>query len=640
MRMRLHASIGATIFSAFVAMGLLTATVGGYGLYVLQTAGGFVVNLYDRPLMALNFDRAASLDFAAMDKEMIRRAIVADEERSAVDEKIGHLSKTFGEDLAVAAARSMFDDEKAVIRQINDLVAQWNELRLGPDKNTAAGDIDKLAARVFERFDLLAELATGHSFVERRKVVSAIAFFEYSGQAALVLALALSACITVLLLRRIVRPLREAAAIADRIAEGELQAPIPAGGDDETGLLLRSMSVMQQSIREMVEREKAQRRSAQNRLVEALESSREAIVLVDAESRIVIANSQLASFFPTVAPQLEQGMNFTDAFRHLDGLVVGTGPGAADVTGDIARAALLSAGSEFRLWDGRWLRVSRSATEEGGFFLLISDFSDIKEREQRLDEARRQAEAASEAKSAFLAAISHELRTPLNAIIGFSEILAGQMFGELGDAKYVDYAHSIQHSGTHLLGIINNVLELTKYQAGKLELAPESIDLVAIVDSSIAIMRDQCARAELALLTQVPGSLIIRGDPGKLQQVLLNLLSNSAKFTKPGGSVTVLAESIDDGSIRLQVADTGIGMSPDEIPIALTVFGQVDSRLARRYDGTGLGLPLAKSLVELHGGSLEIDSAPGKGTTVAILLPREPASSGVAGRRSTLVRVA
>jgi signal transduction histidine kinase len=219
-------------------------------------------------------------------------------------------------------------------------------------------------------------------------------------------------------------------------------------------------------------------------------------------------------------------MNFTDAFRHLDGLVVGTGPGAADVTGDIARAALLSAGSEFRLWDGRWLRVSRSATEEGGFFLLISDFSDIKEREQRLDEARRQAEAASEAKSVFLAAISHELRTPLNAIIGFSEILAGQMFGELGNAKYVDYAHSIQHSGTHLLGIINNVLELTKYQAGKHELAPESIDLVEIVNSCVAIMRDQCARAELTLLTQVPGSLIMCGDPGKLQQRLLLLLCN------------------------------------------------------------------------------------------------------------------
>ena len=309
--------------------------------------------------------------------------------------------------------------------------------------------------------------------------------------------------ITLILLRRIIRPLRDAAAIADRIAEGELQAPIPAGGPDETGVLLRSMTVMQDNIRVMVEREKAQRRSAQSRLVDALESSREAIVLVDAESRIVIANSQLASFFPTVAPQLEPGMSFTDAFRHLDGLVIGTvWPGATDPTGELTQRDLLSAGSEFRLWDGRWLRVSRSATQDGGFFLLISDISDIKEREQGLDEARRQAEAASEAKSTFLATVSHELRTPLNAVIGFSEILSGQMFGELGNSKYVDYAHSIQHSGKHLLGIINNVLDLTKYQAGKLAVASESIDFVEIVESCVAIMRDQCARGELALLTR------------------------------------------------------------------------------------------------------------------------------------------
>jgi len=641
MRLPFQASIGATIFGAFVVMGLLTAAVGGYGLYVLETAGGFVVNLYDRPLMALNFDRAASLDFAEMDRELIRLANAADTERPAINAKIERLSKTFTEDLVVAATRSMFDDERAIIRQINELVARWNELRLGPDGTAAAADLDKLAGTVFERFDLLAELATGHSFVERRKVVADVAFFRYSSQAALILALALSTCITLILLRRIIRPLREAAAIADRIAEGDLQAPIPAGGHDETGLLLRSMTVMQDNIRVMVERETAQRRSAQSRLVDALESSREAIVLVDAESRIVIANSQLASFFPTVAPQLEQGMSFTDAFRHLDKLVIGAlSPGVTDASGELAQRDLLSAGSEFCLWDGRWLRVSRSATLDGGFFLLISDFSDIKEREQGLDEARRQAEAASEAKSAFLAAISHELRTPLNAVIGFSEILSNQLFGELGNAKYVDYAHSIQHSGTHLLGIINNVLELTKYQAGKLELVPESVDLVAVVESCAAIMSDQCARGELTLLKRLPDELMMLGNRRKLQQMLLNLLSNAVKFTKPGGTVTVRAEAVADGSVRLEVADTGIGMAADEIPIALTVFGQVDSSLARRYDGTGLGLPLVKSLVDLHGGTIAIDSAPGKGTTITISLPREPAGAAGVDVGTALERVA
>jgi two-component system cell cycle sensor histidine kinase PleC len=640
MRVRLHPSIGATIFGAFVAMGLLTAAVGGYGLYVLETAGGFVVNLYDRPLMALNFERAASLDFAEMDRELIRRAIAPDAERAAIDAKIERFSKTFGEDLAVAAERSMYDDERAVIAQIGRLVAQWNELRLGPAKTETAAELDKLSATVFERFDLLAELATGHSFVERRKVGTAIALFKYLGQAALILALALSMGITLILLRRIVRPLREAAAIADRIAAGEMQAPIPEGGRDETGLLLRSMTVMQDNIRIMVEREKAQRRSAQSRLIDALETSREAIILVDSENRIVIANSQLANFFPTVAPKLEQGMSFIDAFRYLDGLVVGTVPTGADASGEINRSDLLSAGSEFRLWDGRWLRVSRSATRDGGFFLLISDFSDMKVREQRLDEARRQAEAASEAKSAFLAAISHELRTPLNAVIGFSEILSGQMFGELGHPKYIDYARSIQHSGTHLLGIINSVLEITKYQAGKLEFWPESVDLVAIAESCIAIMSDQCARAELAVVTHLPDVLMMRGDRGKLQQIMHNLLSNAVKFTRPGGTITVLAEFVADDTVRLQVSDTGIGMAPDEIPIALSVFGQVDTRLERRYDGAGLGLPLAKSLVELHGGRVAIESTPGEGTTVTVQLPREQASSPAANDGEAAAQVA
>jgi signal transduction histidine kinase len=506
MRVRLQASISATIFGAFVVMGLLIAALGGYGLYVLQSAGGFVVELYDRPLMAINFDRAASLDFAEMDKELIRRGTASSQDQFAIDAKIEHLARTFGEDLAVAAARSLYDDEKAVIEQIRQLVAHWNELRLDPAKMTAADDLDTLAAKVMERFDLLAELATGHSFVLRRQVVSAIAFFKYSSIAALILALALSAGITFMLVRRIIRPLRGAAAIADRIAEGELQAPIPEGGGDETGLLLRSMAVMQQNIRDMVEREQAQRRSAQNRLIEALESSHEAVVLVDAEDRIVIANTQLANFFPTLAPQLDSDISFTEAFRQVEQLA---SPTAAIDGGADAAAAPASSDRELRLADGRWLRISRSRTQEGGFFLVISDFSDVKEREERLTEARHEAEAASAAKTTFLANMSHELRTPLNAIIGFSEIMASELLGKMGTPAYVQYAHDIRQSGGHLLAIINSVLDLSKSEAGKLQLTREHLDLREIVESSVAIMRQQCARAGLSLTAVMPDAPLL-----------------------------------------------------------------------------------------------------------------------------------
>jgi signal transduction histidine kinase len=626
MRVRPPTSIGARIFGALILMGLLTTLVGGYSLYVLESAGGFVVQLYDRPLMAINFDRAASLDFAEMDKALVQRIGASEPGRAVIDARIEHLSRTFEEDLAVAADRSLADDERAVIQQIQGLVTRWNDLRLGRATLSTPDELDHLAEQVMGRFDMLAELATGHSFVERRKVVTAIGNFRYSSAAALVAALALSAVITFFLVRRIIRPLKGAAAVADRIAEGELHTPIPSGGRDETGLLLRSMSIMQQSIREMVEREQAQRRSAQNRLVEALESSREAIVLVDAEDRIVIANSQVATFFPMLARRLGGNVTFSETFGRIEALL--SAPSAAEPTADVLGFSEATTEREFRLADGRWIRISRSHTQEGGFFLLISDFSDIKEREERLDEARHQAEAASAAKSTFLANMSHELRTPLNAIIGFSELLSSQMVRQIGSEAQIQYARDIWQSGSHLLAIINSVLDLSKSEAGKLQLACDEVDLGELIGSSLNMMREQCARAELSLTAQLPEApLRLWADAAKLRQVLLNLLSNAIKFTEPGGAVAVSAEAAADGSVTMRVVDNGIGMSTEEIPVAFAPFGQVDSRLARRYEGTGLGLPLSKALVQLHGGTITIDSTPGKGTTVIVTLPREPAQA-------------
>ena len=626
MRVRLPTSIGATIFGALILMGLLTTLVGGYSLYVLESAGGFVVQLYDRPLMAINFDRAASLDFAAMDKALVRRSGASEPDRAAIDARIEHLSRTLAEDLAVAAARSLTDDERVVIQQIQELGARWNDLWLGRAEPSAPDELDQLAAQVMGRFDMLAELAVGHSFVERRKVVTAIGNFRYWSVAALAAALALSAIITFFLVGRIIRPLKGAAAVADRIAEGELNTPIPPGGRDETGLLLRSMSVMQQSIRDMVNREQAQRLSAQNRLVEALENSREAIVLVDAEDRIVIANSQVAGFFPMLARRLDGNATFSETFGRVEALLsesAAAGPGA-----DVLGFTGATTDREFRLADGRWIHISRSHTQEGGFFLVISDFSDVKEREERLDEARHQAEAASAAKTTFLANMSHELRTPLNAIIGFSEILSSQMVSRLGSEAQVQYARDILQSGSHLLAIINSVLDLSKSEAGKLQLVCDEVDLGELIESSLKMMREQCARAELSLTAQLPEApLRLWADGAKLRQVLLNLLSNAIKFTEPGGTVAVSAEAAQDGSVTIQVTDNGIGMSAEEIPVAFAAFGQVDSRLARRYEGTGLGLPLSKTFVQLHGGTITIDSTPGKGTTVIVTLPKEAAQA-------------
>ena len=324
----------------------------------------------------------------------------------------------------------------------------------------------------------------------------------------------LSAAITLVLARRIVRRCATPHRSPDRIAGGELETPIPQGGADETGALLRSMTVMQDGIRVMVEREKTQRRSAQTRLAEALENSHEGIILVDADGRVLLANSQLSRFFPSLAPAIAPGMKFASIFRRLPELVM------ADEDGDTAQPAhplsadeLLSEGRQFRLLDGRWLRVSRSPTQDGGLFLMISDFSEIKEREQGLNAARQLADAANQAKTAFLANMSHELRTPLNAVIGFSEILLSQMFGPLGSERYNGYAKDIFDSGRHLLSVINNVLDLTKSQAGQLQLTLEPVNLVQIVASCATMMREQCLRGELRLDIEAPPSRWCDGTP-------------------------------------------------------------------------------------------------------------------------------
>jgi signal transduction histidine kinase len=277
-------------------------------------------------------------------------------------------------------------------------------------------------------------------------------------------------------------------------------------------------------------------------------------------------------------------MRFTEAFRQAAELV---GPAASDYGSDASAGPYLPLERELPLTDGRWLRISRSPLRDGGFFLLISDFSDVKEREERLTDARRAAEAASEAKGTFLANMSHELRTPLNAIIGFSEVMAGEVLGKL-NPSYVQYAKDIRQSGGHLLDIISSVLDLSKSEAGKLTLSDQLLDLNEIIGASVTMMRDQCARAKQTLFAVVPPEPIaVRGDAAKLRQVVLNLLSNSAKFTDAGGTITVSAAATERAAV-VRVTDNGIGMSPEQIPIALAAFGQVDSRLARRYEGTGL----------------------------------------------------
>lgn len=239
-----------------------------------------------------------------------------------------------------------------------------------------------------------------------------------------------------------------------------------------------------------------------------------------------------------------------------------------------------------------------------------------------LVEADEHASTAAQAKSQFVANMSHELRTPLNAILGFSELIKNQAFGPLGDPRYLEYANDINYSGAHLLDVINDILGLSKIEAGKMELVEESIELHDVVDKTVSLMRTTAETAGVNLKTDVSEQLPrVLADERCVRQILLNLLSNAVKFTPLGGNVFVEAKQTGAGGIAVIVKDSGIGIAPEDIETVFEPFGQVETNMARRYEGTGLGLPLVKSLVELHGGELSLESELGVGTVVSVTFP-------------------
>jgi len=273
------------------------------------------------------------------------------------------------------------------------------------------------------------------------------------------------------------------------------------------------------------------------------------------------------------------------------------------------------------LSDGRWIRMTASATSEGGSIIFLSDFTQIKDREESLRRATREAKAANAAKTRFLANMSHELRTPLNAIIGFSDIIQGELFGPVGNARYLDYSGDILRSGRHLLDVINSVLDLSKSESGKMTLEARPVDMRDVLQDCVTMVREQLAAAKLNFVVEgLDQPLLLSGDPAKLRQIFLNLLSNAIKFTERGGTVRLEAAHTAIG-IAVTVSDTGIGMSPEDLQVALQPFGQVDNRLERRYEGTGLGLPLTRAFVELHGAAMTFDSARGQGTRITVTFP-------------------
>ena len=358
-------------------------------------------------------------------------------------------------------------------------------------------------------------------------------------------------------------------------------------------------------------------------LTDAIESINGGFVIYDAEDRLVLMNRTAREWNPDFAAVALPGATHEELIRAAakTGRLVGTGPDIDAIVQQRLQLHRNAYGQPIeRCVGGRWFQVTEYPTSDGGVVVLRTDITELKQANLRLEEARLIADQASRAKSEFLAMMSHELRTPLNAVLGFSEIIRDHV-DTLPSAKVAEYAADVYSSGTHLLTLINDVLDLSKMEAGRMELNRQPIEVDEIVDRSLRMVKDRAMRHSIDIIKEVAPHLPpLWADERKLIQILLNLLSNAVKFTPDGGRVVISAHH-DRNSVILRVADNGIGIAADDIAKALSPFGQIDSLLTRQHAGTGLGLPLAKNLAELHGASFELESALGLGTTVTLRFP-------------------
>jgi len=425
-----------------------------------------------------------------------------------------------------------------------------------------------------------------------------------------------------------------------------LRARCEVTRQSDQGLHLIGIAVDVTEQKQLVERSAA----ADLRLRDAIETIPEAFVLWDADNRLVLCNSNYQALHDLPDEAIAAGAPYEQVV-------------AASRKSAVQRKFGAEFGSrtfEVRLDDGRWLQISERRTKDGGYVSVGTDITNIKLHEEKLIESERlqrvtienlresqlqlkaqtaelailahnyaeeksRAEEANQAKTKFLANMSHELRTPLNAIIGFSEIMESGMFGPLGADKYNEYCSDIRASGLYLLEVINDILDMSRIEAGRMKLQFDDIDLERIVQESMRVVSGRAQDKSVALSGRVRPHVRFRGDLRAVRQILLNLLSNAVKFTPEGGQVTVRG-CASHASLFITVKDTGIGIPREALGKLGRPFEQVEGQLTKTYQGSGLGLAIAKSLIELHGGAMRIRSAVGTGTIVVVRMPlRQPA---------------
>jgi signal transduction histidine kinase/DNA-binding response OmpR family regulator/HAMP domain-containing protein len=572
-------------------------------------------------------------------------------------------------DLKNLAGRSKLSAKEKL--DLNDLISKWKQYENSAHDTIEVGSTDAAMATMMlgqadDKFTALASefKRMADSVAASTNLISTELYSDAEQKKIFivvgsVIGLLLSIVVSIMVTRSIVQPVKAVTNAMQKLSSGDTEVEIGyRGRGDEIGQMVEAIKVFRKNTIEMrameienLETEKKNLREigeARTRLTDAIETISEGFSLYDADDKLVIFNSKYKNHFAAHADIIEPGTTFETIVRTATERGViddAEGGHEAWLAERIAQHKAPSSTHLQHRSDGRWIQVSERKTAEGGVVATYADITELKQREAELAAARDAADEANRTKSSFLANMSHELRTPLNAIIGYSEILQEDA-ADKDDKSTIDDLQKIESAGRHLLGLINNILDLSKIEAGKMDVFIEPVDVPALVKEVVSIVKPLTDQNENAIEVICPADIgSFRSDQTKIKQCLLNLLSNASKFTSKGRLTLAVARE-GGAQVRFAVSDTGLGMTPEHLGRVFQAFSQADASTTKRFGGTGLGLAITKHFCTMLGGDVTVESTPGKGSTFTIRLPDQgappvavetPAQAAADGRATVLV---